>query len=100
VRAGVGVAGDRPAGGAAAAARPHGERDALLVEAKLSQRELAARSGVSPAIINRIVLNRAEQVALETLDRLSAALGAAIGRKVEPGELLEREPEPARGRRG
>lgn len=65
--------------------------DALLVESGLSQRELALRSGVSPAIINRMTLNRAEQVALKTLDRLTAALGEAIGREVAPGELLERE---------
>lgn len=65
--------------------------DALLVEAELSQRELAARSGVSPAIINRMVKNHAAQVALKTLDSLSAALGEAIGREVHPGELLERE---------
>jgi DNA-binding Xre family transcriptional regulator len=74
--------------------------DALLEEAGLSQRELAARSGVSPTIVNRMATNGAAQVALKTLDSLSAALGDAIGRAVEPGELLEREPEPKRGRRG
>ena len=73
--------------------------DALLEESGLSQRELAARSGVSPAIINRMANNLAAQVALKTLDSLSAALGDAIGRSVEPGELLEREPEAKRGRR-
>lgn len=72
--------------------------DALLTEAGLSQRELAARSGVSPTIINRMANNHAEQVALKTLDSLSVALGEAIGRAVHPGELLERvtdEPAPA-----
>lgn len=64
--------------------------DALLVEAGISQRELAARSGVSPAIINRMVNNLAVQVALKTLDSISAALSDAIGRTVEPGELIER----------
>ena len=41
--------------------------------------------------------NLAEQVALKTLDSLSEALSAALGRRVEPGELLERE-EPKRRR--
>jgi DNA-binding Xre family transcriptional regulator len=71
--------------------------DALLEESGLSQRELAARSGVSPTIVNRMANNLAEQVALKTLDSLSEALGAALGRRVEPGELLERE-EPKRRR--
>jgi DNA-binding Xre family transcriptional regulator len=70
--------------------------DALLKESGLSQRELAARSGVSPTIVNRMANNLAEQVALKTLDSLSDALSAALGRRVEPGELLEREPEPKR----
>lgn len=70
--------------------------DALLTEAGLSQRELAARSGVSPTIINRMANNLAEQVALKTLDSLSYALGEAIGRRVEPGELIERTPRPSK----
>jgi DNA-binding Xre family transcriptional regulator len=74
--------------------------DVLLEDSGLSQRELAARSGVSPTIINRMANNRAEQVALKTLDSLSAALSEAIGRVVEPGELIEREPEPKRRGRG
>jgi DNA-binding Xre family transcriptional regulator len=74
--------------------------DALLAESGLSQRELAARSGVSPTIINRMANNLAEQVALKTLDSLSKALGDALGRVVEPGELIEREPEPKRRGRG
>ena len=41
--------------------------DALLVESGLSQRELAARSGVSPTIINRMANNLAEQVALNCM---------------------------------
>jgi DNA-binding Xre family transcriptional regulator len=71
--------------------------DALLAESGLSQRELAARSGVSPTIVNRMANNLAEQVALKTLDSLSATLSEALGRVVEPGELLEREPK-RRGR--
>jgi DNA-binding Xre family transcriptional regulator len=72
--------------------------EALLIEAGLSQRELAARAGVSPAIVNRMAKNHAEQVALKTLDRLTTALGEAIGRPVAPGELLEREVPKKRGR--
>ena len=73
--------------------------DALLVESGLSQRELAARSGISPTIVNRMANNLAAQVSLKTLDSLSAVLSEEIGRRVEPGELLEREPEPKKGRR-
>ncbi len=72
---------------------------ALLDEAGLSQRELAARSGISPTIINRMANNLAGQVSLKTLDSLSACLSEAMGRTVEPGELIEREPEPKEFRR-
>jgi transcriptional regulator with XRE-family HTH domain len=72
---------------------------ALLEEAGVSQRELASRSGVSPTTINRMANNLTAQVSLGTLDSLSRALGEALGRVVEPGELLEREPEPKRRRR-
>jgi transcriptional regulator with XRE-family HTH domain len=51
----------------------------------LSQRELAAVSGVSPTTINRMCRNLTAQVSLATLDALSEVLG------VEPGALLERE---------
>ena len=71
---------------------------ALLEEAGLSQRELAMRSGVSPTTINRMVNNLTAQVSLATLDALSSVLGDAMGRVVEPGELLEREPAKRRGR--
>lgn len=73
---------------------------ALLEEAGLSQRALAERAKVSPTIVNRMANNLASQVSLKTLDSLSEALSVAIGRRVEPGELLEREPEPKKGRRG
>ena len=62
----------------------------LLEESGLSQRELSQRTGVSPTIINRMVLNRAGQVSLKTLDVLSRELGKALGRDVGPGELIER----------
>jgi DNA-binding Xre family transcriptional regulator len=62
----------------------------LLEESGLSQRELSQRADVSPTIINRMVLNRAGQVSLKTLDVLSRELGKALGRDVSPGELIER----------
>ena len=64
----------------------------LLEAAGLNQSELARKSGVSIVTINAIANNRTNQVRLETLDRISAALG------VEPGELIEREPQKRRGR--
>jgi DNA-binding Xre family transcriptional regulator len=72
--------------------------DVLLEESGLSQRELAARSGVSPTIVNRISNNQAAQVALKTLDALSLVLGKELGRSVEPGDLIERVSERKRGR--
>jgi DNA-binding Xre family transcriptional regulator len=56
----------------------------LADKAGVSQSELSRRSGVSFATINRMCTNATATVALETLDRLCAALD------VEPGELLER----------
>lgn len=73
--------------------------DVLLEEAGLSQRELASRSGVSPTIVNRIANNQAAQIALKTLDALSAVLSKQLGRPVEPGDLIERVSE-RKGRRG
>lgn len=71
---------------------------ALLEEAGISQRQLAAKAEISPTIINRMANNLATQVSLKTLDSLCSALGEALGRTVEPGELLEREPEKPRRR--
>lgn len=51
----------------------------------ISQSEAARRSGVSFVTINAIVNNKTRSVALQTLDKLAAALG------VNPGDLLERE---------
>lgn len=62
----------------------------LLEEAGMSQSELERLSGVSYVTINRMVANKTAQVSLRTLDALSAAL------KVEPGDLLEREPKRGR----
>jgi DNA-binding Xre family transcriptional regulator len=73
--------------------------DYWLEQTGLSQRELAARSGVSPTIVNRIANNQAAQIALKTLDALSRVLSDARGKPVEPGDLIERVPEK-RGKRG
>jgi DNA-binding Xre family transcriptional regulator len=70
--------------------------DVLLEEAGISQRELAARSGVSPTTVNRMANNLTAQVSLGTLDSLSVTLTEILGRQVEPGELLERDAPPKR----
>ncbi len=57
----------------------------ILEERDISQSELARRAGVSFATVNRICTNATAQVALETLERISAALDCA------PGDLIERE---------
>ncbi len=62
----------------------------ILKARKVSQSELARMSGVSFATVNRMCTNATETVALDTLERLSKALGVA------PGELLERVPAKAR----
>lgn len=63
----------------------------LMEEAGLGQTELAKRADVSFATVHRLYMNETGQVSLETLDKLATALGAAIGRNIEPGELIERE---------
>jgi len=55
-----------------------------LAEHEISQGELSRRSGVSMSTVNRVATNSTTRVDLETLARLSAALGC------EPGELLIR----------
>lgn len=65
----------------------------LLDAAGISQTELSRRAGVSFATVNRLCTNATELVALTTLDRLSAALGC------QPGDLIERAPERAAGRK-
>lgn len=54
---------------------------------EMTQSELSRRSGVSMTTINAMANNKTAQVSLATLDALCGALG------VEPGELLEREPD-------
>jgi DNA-binding Xre family transcriptional regulator len=65
--------------------------DVLLEQLGMSMSELARRSDVSFVTVNAIAKNRTTQVKLDTLDKLSAALG------VEPGDLVERAPKK-RGR--
>lgn len=67
--------------------------DELLVEAGISQRELAARADVSPTTVNRMAANLTTRVDLATLDSLSTALTQAIGRQVTPGDLLDYRPQ-------
>jgi len=63
---------------------------ALLARAGMSQSELARRSGVSFATINRLCRNATETVALDSLDRIAGAL------RVEPGDLLQRDKQATR----
>lgn len=65
----------------------------------VSQSELSRRSGVSLTTINRMVNNLTAQVSLKTLESLSVVLTELLGRKVEPGDLIERVPSP-RGKQG
>jgi DNA-binding Xre family transcriptional regulator len=64
----------------------------------ITQTQLARESGVSFATINRMCTNATEQVSLKTLDSLSTTLSELLGRKVDPGDLIERVEK--RGRRG
>ena len=65
----------------------------LLEESSLGQTDLARRADVSFATVHRLYMNETGQVSLETLDRLALALGKVLGRTIEPGELIEREPK-------
>jgi DNA-binding Xre family transcriptional regulator len=65
----------------------------------VTQSELSRRSGVSLTTINRMANNLTGQVSLRTLESLSVVLSELLGRKVEPGDLIERVPE-RRGKRG
>lgn len=63
----------------------------LLEEARLGQTELAKSADVSFATVHRLYMNETGQVSLETLDKIALALSGALGRTIEPGELIERE---------
>jgi DNA-binding Xre family transcriptional regulator len=62
----------------------------ILEQANLSQLAVANKAGLSQVTVNAVARNRTKQVSLETLDKLCGALTKLLGRKVEPGELLER----------
>ena len=64
----------------------------LLDDSGVNMSELARKADVSFVTINAMAKNRTRQVRLETLDRISTALG------VEPGELLERAPGKRKGK--
>lgn len=64
--------------------------DQILEGADLSQLVVADKAGLSQVTVNAVARNRTKQVSLETLDKLCGALTKLLGRKVEPGELLER----------
>jgi DNA-binding Xre family transcriptional regulator len=70
----------------------------LLDESGIGQSELARRADVSFATVHRLYQNATGQVSLETLDKIALALSEALGRAIEPGDLIEREGK-RRGRR-
>jgi DNA-binding Xre family transcriptional regulator len=65
----------------------------LLTEAGLTHRELATQAGISLATVWGMLNNKSATVALRTLDSVSTVLSAALGRDVQPGDLLERVDE-------
>lgn len=64
--------------------------EALMSKHRLSQTELANRSGVSQPAINRILKERAKQPRKETLQKIADVLG------VTPDQLMGQEPISAR----
>lgn len=71
--------------------------DYWLERTGMSQRELAAQSGVSPTIVNRMAQNLAKQVSLKTLDSLARAL-STVALKVRPNDLIEEVSAKAKGK--
>lgn len=64
---------------------------ALRIRRRLTQDQLAARAGVSRPVIGRIERGQADRVAVHTLQRIAAALGARIDvRLLWQGEGLDR----------
>lgn len=53
----------------------------------LSQRELAAETGIPPSVINALVTDKNQRIDYRTLDRLCTFF------KVQPGSLFVWEPE-------
>lgn len=71
----------------------------ILEELDVGQSQLSRESGVSFSTINRMCTNATEQVSLKTLDSLSSTLTRLLGRKIEPGDLIERVAN-RKGKRG
>lgn len=59
--------------------------DRLLAERGLTQKELAARIGITPANLNIFATGKARAVRFSTLERLCQELGC------QPGDLLDFE---------
>jgi transcriptional regulator with XRE-family HTH domain len=71
----------------------------ILEAAGISQTDIAREADVSFATVNRLCTNATEQVSLRTLANLSGALKRLSGRRVEPGDLIERVAEKKGKRR-
>lgn len=62
--------------------------DRLLVERQISLTDLAARIGITIANLSILKTNKARAIRFSTLDALCREL------QCQPGELMERTPEP------
>ena len=62
--------------------------DRLLVERQISLTDLASRIGITIANLSILKTNKARAIRFSTLDALCRELGC------QPGELIERTPEP------
>jgi putative transcriptional regulator len=62
----------------------------MLQDRGMTQTDLHRQSGIGYSTINGMVLNKARQVSLATLDALADVLDC------EPGELIGREPQRKR----
>ncbi len=62
--------------------------DRLLVERQISLTDLAARIGITIANLSILKTNKARAIRFSTLDALCREL------QCQPGELIERTPEP------
>jgi putative transcriptional regulator len=65
--------------------------DRLLVERQVSLTDLAARIGITIANLSILKTNKARAIRFSTLDALCRELDC------QPGDLLERTPEPQAG---
>jgi transcriptional regulator with XRE-family HTH domain len=65
---------------------------AILNRAGVTQTELARRTGLSFATINRLCTNATAQVSLETLDKIAIELDVPVG------DLFETDRRPKRGK--